>query len=50
MKDSKNTKNLKVKALALEMLKKTEGGLNRIDIGIGQTLGMIGTGHDQIKF
>ena len=50
MKNPKKTENLKVKVLALEMLRKTEGGITRIDIGIGQTLGMIGTGKDPIKF
>ncbi|MBT2160509.1 hypothetical protein [Zobellia barbeyronii] len=50
MKNSNKTEKLKVKTLALEMLRKTEGGINRIDIGIGHTLGMIGTGKDLIKF
>ncbi len=52
MKNSNKTEKLKVKTLALEMLRKTEGGAMSIGVPFEHTLGMISPPIDpsKIKF
>lgn len=50
MKTKKEATDAKVKLLAMDLLKSTQGGSTKLDVFNGQTLGMIGPDPIKNKF